>query len=83
MISDPDTQPNAISTSQTVVMMVVASLSLFLFCSLVATVYLIVNKTDAALVAMVSGMAGTSLGSLTALLANTRTQQNPQPPQVP
>jgi len=64
-------------TSPKIIFIVVGSLALTVFLGLGGIYHLILLKTDAALIAIISGPVLTALGALISLLNNTRTQAAP------
>lgn len=61
-------------TQHSIIGMVIVSIALAMFVGLFGTIYLIVIKSDPALIAVVSGLTGTALGSITSVLNNTQTK---------
>ena len=61
------------STPQSVIILILVALIITLWGGVTAVVYLIVIKAEPALIAIVSGFAGTALGQLGGMLNNTRT----------
>lgn len=64
-------------TSPKIIFIVVCSLALIILCGLAGMFYLILQKTDAALIGIIAGPTATALGSMISLLNNTRTQAAP------
>ena len=69
--------PQPTSTPQSVIILILVALILTLWGGVAAVVYLITQKADPALIAIVSGFAGTALGQLGGMLNNTRTANQP------
>lgn len=68
-------------TSPKIIFIVVSSLAAIVILGLIGMFYLILEKTDAALIGIIAGPTATALGSLISLLNNTRT--NAAPPSLP
>lgn len=64
-------------TSPKIIFIVVSSLAAIVLAGLGTMFYLILNKTDAALIGIIASPVATALGSLISLLNNTRTQAAP------
>ena len=64
-------------TSPKIIFIVVCSLALIVLLGLAAMFYLILVKTEGALIGIISGPTSIALGSLISLLNNTRTQAAP------
>lgn len=59
------------STHPSIVKMVISTLAAFAFLGLAGTIYLVIIKADAALIAVVSGLTGTALGMVGSVLNKT------------
>ncbi len=64
-------------TSPRIIFIVVSSLAAIVILGLGTMFYLILQKTDAALIGIIASPVATALGSLISLLNNTRTQAAP------
>ncbi len=72
-------------TSPKIIFLVVASLIAVVLGGLGCMFYLVLQKVDAAMIALISGPTLTALGGLMSILNNTRTQAAPasNPPNPP
>ena len=75
--------PQPTSTPQSVILLILIALIITLWGGVASVVLLILYKADPALIAIVSGFAGTALGNLGGMLNNTRTPQPVPPNQQP
>ena len=71
--------PPQSSTPQSVIILILVALIITLWGGVASVVVLILHKADPALIAIVSGFAGTALGQLGGMLNNTRTAPPIQP----
>lgn len=69
-------------TNQKVIYLVVGSQVVFAVVGLVFTFLLCLWKVEGSMIAVVSGLTGTSLGNLAGVLSNTKTKQEPPAPKV-
>ena len=74
--------PQPSSTPQSVILLILIALIITLWGGVASVVLLILHQADPALIAIVSGFAGTALGNLGSMLNNTRTGQ-PSPTNQP